>query len=56
MALISIDFKSETLKRNVIFNVILPMENHEGPYPTLYLLHGLTDNCSSWLCNTRLLM
>ena len=56
MALISIDFKSETLKRNVIFNVILPMENHEGPYPTLYLLHGLTDNCSSWLCNTRIRM
>ena len=54
MALISIDFRSETLKRSVQANVILPIENCDGPYPTLYLLHGLTDNCNGWLSYTRI--
>ncbi len=54
MALLSVDFRSETLKRSVNVNVILPIERHEGPYPTLYLLHGLTDNCNGWLSYTRI--
>lgn len=54
MALISIDFKSETLKRNVCANVILPIEYHNGPFATLYLLHGLTDNYNGWLSYTRI--
>lgn len=44
MALFTVDFKSKALKRSVQFNVILPVEKFKGPYPTLYLLHGLTDN------------
>ena len=56
MALLNVDFKSETLKRSVPFNVILPVEKFRGPYPTLYLLHGLTDNCSGWLSYTRIRM
>lgn len=40
MALINFDFRSETLKRSVVVNAILPIENHDGPFPTLYLLHG----------------
>ena len=44
MALFEVDFKSKALKRSVVFNVILPVEKFRGPYPTLYLLHGLTDN------------
>ena len=35
MALISIDFKSEALKRNTCVNVILPIERFTGPYPNL---------------------
>lgn len=54
MALISIDFKSEALKRNTCVNVILPIERFAGPYPTLYLLHGLTDNYNGWLSYTRI--
>ncbi len=54
MALISIDFRSVTLKRSVQANVILPIETCDGPYPTLYLLHGLTDNCNGWLSYTRI--
>ena len=54
MALLQMEFRSRTLKRAVPVNVIIPMERFKGPYPTLYLLHGLTDNCSSWLSNTRI--
>jgi len=54
MALLQVDFRSESLKRAVPFNVILPIEKFKGPYPTLYLLHGLTDNCNGWLQNTRI--
>ena len=40
MALISIDFKSEALKRNTCVNVILPIERFTGPYPTLTRYKG----------------
>ena len=42
MALMQMEFKSETLKRTVSMNVILPIERFRGPFPTLYLLHGPT--------------
>ena len=54
MALLQMDFKSKALKRTVTLNVILPVERFKGPYPTLYLLHGLTDNYNSWLSNSRI--
>lgn len=56
MAILHVEMRFETLKRTVPFNVILPVEKFRGPYPTLYLLHGLTDNCSAWLTNTRIRM
>lgn len=56
MALLQVDFRSQTLKRAVSFQVILPTENFKGPYPALYLLHGLTDNSNGWLHNTRIRM
>ena len=54
MALIQMDFRSAALKRAVTVNVILPVERFKGPYPTLYLLHGLTDNLNGWLSYTRI--
>lgn len=56
MAFFEVDFRSKTLKRSVQYNVILPIEKFRGPYPTLYLLHGLTDNRNGWLHNTRIRM
>lgn len=56
MALLEVDFKSRALKRSVEFNAVLPTERFRGPYPTLYLLHGLTDNRNGWLHNTRIRM
>jgi len=54
MALMQMEFKSKALKRTVTANVILPIEKFRGPYPTLYLLHGLTDNYNGWLSYTRI--
>ena len=48
------EFKSQTLKRTVSANVILPTERFRGPFPTLYLLHGLTDNYNGWLNYSRI--
>lgn len=56
MALLQVDFRSKALKRSVSFQVILPVEKFQAPYPTLYLLHGLTENCNAWLHNTRIRM
>lgn len=54
MALIQMDFHSETLKRTVPVNIILPFERFSAPFPTLYLLHGLTDNANGWLSYSRI--
>ena len=44
MAVIQVEFQSETLKRRTAFQAILPIESAPAPYQALYLLHGLTDN------------
>lgn len=56
MAFLQTEFRSKTLKRAVSFQVILPVEQFKPPYPTLYLLHGLTDNSNAWLHYTRIRM
>ena len=54
MALIQMEFRSATLKRSVTLNVILPSEQFRGPYPTLYLLHGLSGNSGRWMYYTNI--
>lgn len=57
MALLQINFYSNTLHRKVPMQVILPVDGvngSAGPFKTLYLLHGLMDNCLAWTANTRI--
>ncbi len=55
MAKITAEISSTQLNRTVSITVILPDENtHKSPFKTLYLLHGLTGNHSSWTTNTNL--
>ena len=54
MAYLEFEFDSKTLKRQVSFKAIIPYENFEGPYPTLYLLHGLGGSSSRWLHATNI--
>jgi S-formylglutathione hydrolase FrmB len=57
MALLQVIFHSTTLHRKVPMQVILPSDSageSEGPFKTLYLLHGLLDNYTAWTSNTRI--
>ncbi|MFC1745104.1 alpha/beta hydrolase [Candidatus Riflebacteria bacterium] len=53
MALITLEMQSEVLQKSTTVKIILP-DYHKPPYPVLYLLHGLSDNHSTWLRNTAL--
>lgn len=55
MALLHIDFYSNTLGRSVCADVILPdCDGSEHPLPTLYLLHGMTDDHTIWQRRTSI--
>lgn len=48
MALIRCDFMSHALEMNTSFFAVLPEEGDLSTIPVIYLLHGLTDNCTGW--------
>lgn len=48
MALIRCDFDSEALEMGTSMTVILPGRVAAEPPPVVYLLHGLTDDHTSW--------
>ncbi len=55
MAFSTIHFFSQVLNRSVSCNVLLPtdqaayIEKDPKPFKTLYLLHGMTGSCDTWL-------
>lgn len=53
MALCTIHWTSSVIGKRTTAQVILP-EVGEGPFATFYLLHGLSDDSSNWVRNTRL--
>jgi len=50
MAILHVDFFSRALNRNARMDVILPDAKSSAvrPWKTLYLLHGMTDDCTAW--------
>lgn len=63
MALMEVNFFSNVLGMNCQANVIIPQKNQgigiesrrqEGKYPVLWLLHGASDDCTTWLRRTSL--
>ncbi|QQE79914.1 alpha/beta hydrolase family protein [Alicyclobacillus sp. SO9] len=57
MALIRCYFKSDILQLNTSMTVILPEVSTSGSktnYPTLYLLHGLSDDDTIWMRKTSI--
>ncbi|MCF0110634.1 MAG: acetylesterase [Erysipelotrichaceae bacterium] len=59
MALIRMDFVSESLMRTVTINCIVPVDKirtkpSEKPFKTLYLLHGIFGNYTDWVSGTRI--
>ncbi|RED56591.1 alpha/beta hydrolase [Cohnella lupini] len=53
MALLQCQFSSATLEIQASMNVILP-QGKAGPLPTLYLLHGLSDDHTAWCRQTSI--
>jgi S-formylglutathione hydrolase FrmB len=64
MALLTIDFFSESLERGTSMTVVFPQPAEDqigvtaaavdGPPPVLYLLHGLSDDHTAWQRNTSI--
>ena len=56
MSFIQVDYKSKQLNRKTHFNVFLPVDvgssMPEGPWPTLYLLHGIYGDSTSWVTSS----
>jgi len=53
MALFHVDFFSDTLGMCEMADVIIP-QKHQGPYKTLYLLHGMSDDHTMWQRRTSI--
>lgn len=64
MALLRVDFYSQYLKRNVILTAVIPADKRDGdklakrrqgPYRTVYLLHGLFGRDFDWIDKTHVI-
>jgi putative tributyrin esterase len=53
MAVLTIEFRSEALEKSTRIKVLLN-QNATPPYPTFYLLHGLSDDESIWTRRTSI--
>jgi S-formylglutathione hydrolase FrmB len=50
MAVAHVNFLSQALHKEVAFCALLPdRQGKAGPFPTFYLLHGLSDDYTAWL-------
>ena len=61
MALLQVNFFSDSLCRQAIFNAVIPIgkpkdapKREKRPFKTLYLFHGLTGNYTDWVTHTRI--
>lgn len=54
MAFIQCDFFSEVLGLSTSMNVVLPEKMTDKKHPTLYLLHGLSDDHTIWCRRTSI--
>mgnify|MGYP000865125711 CR=1 FL=1 len=54
MASSTVHFYGEALQKASAFDIILPDGQWKGPFPTMYLLHGLSDDHTIWRRNTSI--
>jgi S-formylglutathione hydrolase FrmB len=56
MATAHVDFYSNALGRQVSYQAVIPVTDPDASHrlPTLYLLHGIMGNQTSWMTNTRI--
>jgi len=54
MAFCALHYYSEALGKQVAAHVLLPEGKGKGPFPVLYLLHGLSDDHTIWTRRTSI--
>jgi S-formylglutathione hydrolase FrmB len=60
MAVIDVNFYSQSLVRYVSYKAIVPLDSYnpnnrdDKPFKTLYLLHGIMGNYQDWMLNTKI--
>src|SRR5579871_2473107 len=54
MAFCELKYFSKALNKAMAADIILPEGPHEGPYATLYLLHGYSDDHTIWQRRTSI--
>ena len=55
MAIATLHFFSNALQKQTVCNIIMPeIPGHAGPFPVFYLLHGLSDDFSTWQRKTSI--
>ena len=52
MAFCTVRFRSDSIQKQDCMNVIVP--DGRGPFPVMYLLHGLSDDYSIWMRRTSI--
>ena len=50
---LELNFRSKQLNKNTQVNILIP-DQTEAPYKTLWLLHGLSGDHTSWMRNTSI--
>lgn len=53
MALCEVNYFSNSLQKMTAANVVIP-EGKKGPFPVMYLLHGLSDDYTGWQRRTSI--
>ncbi len=55
MSVLQVNFASKSLRRQVTFNALLPIDTQNvGQMRSLYLLHGYSGNYMDWMCGTKI--
>ena len=55
MSVLQVNFASKSLRRQVTFNALLPVDTeHVEQMKALYLLHGYSGNYMDWMCGTKI--
>ncbi|HZO87714.1 MAG TPA: alpha/beta hydrolase family protein [Chthonomonadaceae bacterium] len=54
MAFCELKYFSKALQKATAADIILPEGDHEGPFATFYLLHGLSDDHTIWQRRTSI--
>lgn len=54
MPFCDLKYRSSALEKQTAAQILLPDPSIKGPYNVMFLLHGLSDDCTNWARNTSI--